>query len=163
MKKLEAEKVKEILSPFDNLDDILELEIPRLELGYRTLAVGTFDHWLSHEEYDEKLDMFDNQDIKDLENRAKLLSSFPEIYLYDTDKYDYSDILYKIEKEKLYNYILSSLKKGYLLWFITVNPYMVINITSGLTDMYYIPNSSDFEPLKQKVKDNDLKCFESYY
>ncbi|MCH4896736.1 hypothetical protein E0494_08500 [Marinilabiliaceae bacterium JC040] len=161
MKKLEAEKVKEILSPFDNLDDILELEIPRLELGYRTLAVGTFDHWLSHEEYDEKLDMFDNQDIKDLENRAKLLSSFPEIYLYESDRDDdYRDVLYEMENS--YNYILSSLKKGYILWFITVNPYMIINISPDLTDMYFIPNSSDFEALKQKVKENNLKCFENY-
>jgi len=160
MKKLEAEKVKEILSPLKNLYDVLEFEISPLKLGYRTLVVGTFDHWLSDEEYEEKLDMFDNQDIKDLENRAKILSSFPEIYLYETDKYDYSHILYKIEKEKLYNYILSSLKKEYILWFVTVNPYMVINITPDLADMYFIPNSSDFEALKQKVKENDLKCFE---
>ena len=163
MKKLEAEKVKELLSPLKNLYEVLEYEISPLKLGYRMLAVGTFDHWLSYEEYDEKLDMFDNQDIKDLENRAKLLSSFPEIYLYDTDQYDYSHILYEIEKEKWYNYILSSLKKGYILWFITVNPYMIINISPDLTDMYFIPNSSDFEALKQKVKENDLKCFENFF
>ncbi|MCH4897172.1 hypothetical protein E0494_10760 [Marinilabiliaceae bacterium JC040] len=162
MKKLEAEKVKELLNPLKNLYEVLEYEISPLKLGYRTLAVGTFDHWLSHEEYDEKLDMFDNQDIKDLENRAKLLSSFPEIYLYDTDQYDYSHILYEIEKEKLYNYILSALKKQYILDFISVNPYMIISITPDLTDMYFVPNSRDFEALKQKVKENDLKCFENY-
>jgi len=39
---------------------------------------------------------------------------------------------------------------------------MVINITPDLTDIYLVPNSSDFEALKQKVKENDLKCFESY-
>ncbi|MCT4600740.1 MAG: hypothetical protein N4A32_07605 [Marinifilaceae bacterium] len=110
MKKLEAEKVKEIMSHFENLDDLFEWDISRLELGYRTLAVGSFDHWLSHEEYDEKLDMFDNQDIKGLENRAKLLSSFPEVYLYETDKDDdYRDLLYEMENS--YNYILSALKK----------------------------------------------------
>ncbi|MCH4895562.1 hypothetical protein E0494_02465 [Marinilabiliaceae bacterium JC040] len=159
MKKLEAEKVKEILSPFKNFDEVLEYEISPLKLGYRTLAVGTFDHWLSYEEYDEKLDMFDNQDIKDLENRAKLLSSFPEVYLYETDKDDdYRDLLYEMENS--YNYILSALKKQYILDFISVNPYMIISITPDLTDMYFVPNSKDFEDLIQKVKANDLKCFE---
>jgi len=162
MKKLEEENVKEILTPFKNFDELLEYEISPLELGYRMLAVGTFDHWLSYEEYDEKLDMFDNQDIKGLENRAKLLSSFPEIYMYETDiDDDYRDLLYEMENS--YNYILSSLKKGYILWFITVNPYMIINISPDLTDMYFIPNSSDFEALKQKVRENDLKCFEHFF
>jgi len=162
MKKLEAEKVKEILSPLKNLYEVLEYEISPLKLGYRTLAVGTFDHWLSYEEYDEKLDMFDNQDIKDLENRAKLLSSFPEIYLYESDRDDdYRDVLYEMENS--YNYILSALKKQYILDFISVNPYMIISITPDLTDMYFVPNSRDFEALKQKVKENNLKCFESYY
>ncbi|MCH4895564.1 hypothetical protein E0494_02475 [Marinilabiliaceae bacterium JC040] len=159
MKKLEAEKVKEILSPFKNFYEVLEYEISPLKLGYRTLAVGTFDHWLSYEEYDEKLDMFDNQDIKDLENRAKLLSSFPEIYLYESDRDDdYRDVLYEMENS--YNYILSALKKQYILDFISVNPYMIISITPDLTDMYFVPNSRDFEDLIQKVKENDLKCFE---
>ncbi|MCH4897186.1 hypothetical protein E0494_10845 [Marinilabiliaceae bacterium JC040] len=162
MKKLEEDKVKEILSPFKNFDEVLEYEISPLKLGYRILAVGTFDHWLSYEEYDEKLDMFDNQDIKDLENRAKLLSSFPEIYLYKSDRDDdYRSLLYEMENS--YNYILSALKKQYILNFISVNPYMIISITPDLTDMYYIPNSCDFEALKQKVKENDLKCFESYH
>ncbi|MCT4600741.1 MAG: hypothetical protein N4A32_07610 [Marinifilaceae bacterium] len=40
---------------------------------------------------------------------------------------------------------------------------MIINITPDLTDIYFVPNSKDFEDLIQKVKENDLKCFESYH
>ncbi|MGB5990050.1 MAG: hypothetical protein WBG43_09945 [Marinifilaceae bacterium] len=162
MKELDRAKVETIISKFPNLDDLLENEISKTTLGYKSIAVGTFDHWLSYEEGDKYLYMFDDQDDAMLVNRARTISSFPDIYLYDIDEETDSDILYKYDnKDELYHYVLEALRKQHILDFISYKPNMIISITPDLTDMYYTTDSDVCDLIIERAHEFNAKVFVS--
>jgi hypothetical protein len=163
MKELDRAKVETIISKFPNLDDLLENEISKTKLGYTAVAVGTFDHWLSYEEYDEYLYMFDDQDDEMLINRAKMIASFPNVCLYRQDEELDTDRLFLFEnKEILYRFVLNALRKEYILTFCSYEPNMFIEITPDLTDMYYTTDSDVGDLILKKAHELNAKAFVDY-
>lgn len=162
MKELDRLSIETIMSKFPNLDDLLEHEIDKSKLGYKSIAVGTFDHWLTHEEYDKYLYMFDDQDDEVLVNRAKMIASFPNVCYYIFDEELDIDRLFKFEdKEILYRFLLTSLRNQYIRTFISYAPNMVISISPDLTDMYYTTDSDVCDLILRRAHEFNAKAFVS--
>lgn len=160
MKELDRAKVETIISKFPNLDDLLENEISKTTLGYTTIAVGTFDHWLSYEEYDKYLYMFDDQDDDMLISRAKTIASFPNVCLYRFDEELDFDRLFMFEdRGKLYRFVLNALRKEYILTFCSYEPNMFIDITPDLTDVYCTTDSDVANLIIERANEFNAKAF----
>ena len=161
MKKLNKDITKEIIQLFPDFDSLLESKENLKAIGYNSIAVGSFDHWLSYDEYNAKEKLFFNQEKLDLENRAKIISSFfPRVYLYEYNENKDEDLLFEPKnKRECYNYILDSLIKQQILNFIVDEPEMLISTTPDLTDMYYFKNKNLISKIYKKVKEHNLKCF----
>lgn len=160
MEELDRDQIHDILKRFPSLDDLLENEVDKKLLGYKTLVVGSYDHWLSYDEYQNQEKSFFSQDETDLINRAKFIESFPSVFLYEYEEEKNENRLFNFDSRTFYDFVYESLKEQHIQTFVSINPDIVICTTPDLADLFYFVCEDDFDRVRMKVPEYNLKSFE---